>query len=220
MTSTVMPRHQAVRRAVILNWITIGWNAIEGFVAIIAGTLAGSVSLIGFGLDSGIEVSAALILAWRLRKERQSGCRQPSDERARHLIAVSFAALAAYVGTTAVIDLTSGHQPESSIAGIVIAALSLLVMPLLAAHKRRLAVIMGSQAARAEASQTDLCTLLSAGLLLGLGANAALGWWWTDPLAGLFIACASAYMAVRTFTAEALTDTCCAAPDIDAGALG
>ena len=202
-------RDRVVRRATRLNRLTIGWNAIEGIVAIAAGVAASSVSLIAFGLDSGIEVSAALVLAWRLHQERREGCQLPADDRARKLVGWSFAALAAYVSISAVIDLLGGHEPEASTLGIVIAALSLAVMPVLAAAKRRLAFQLGSQAAVAEASQTNVCTMLSAALLVGLVANAALGWWWADPTAGLVIAGVAAWMAVRTFRAESLEHTCC-----------
>ena len=212
MTAATVDRDRAVRRATILNRATIVWNALEGLVAVAAGLAAGSVSLVGFGLDSGIEVSAALILAWRLADERNPGCTQPADDRARQLIAISFAALACYVGATALIDLSSGDQPDASIPGIAIAALSLVVMPLLAADKRRQATLLGSQAARAEAAQTDVCALLSAALLVGLVANAVLGWWWADPVAGLVIAAVSGLMAYRTATSDALADTCCTLP--------
>jgi divalent metal cation (Fe/Co/Zn/Cd) transporter len=210
MIVTQAERQQAVRRATLLNRLTIAWNAVEGIVAIAVGLAAGSISLIGFGLDSGIEVSAALVLAWRLNNERNDGCQQPADDRARQLIAVGFAALALYVGSTAVIDLVTADRPEASLAGIAIAALSLAIMPILAAQKRRQAVLLGSRAAEAEAAQTDVCTMLSAALLVGLAANAAFGWWWADPVAGLFIAGVSGLMAYRTATAEALADTCCA----------
>ena len=209
VVTTTNDRRQIVRRATLLNRLTIGWNAVEGVVAIAAGVAASSVGLVAFGLDSGIEVSAALVLAWRLHQERRHGCQLPADDRARKLIAWSFAALATYVSISAIIDLAGRHEPEASTLGIVIAALSLVVMPVLAAAKRRQALALGSQAAVAEAAQTNVCTLLSAALLLGLVANAALGWWWADPLAGLTIAAVSAWMAVRTFTAESLEHTCC-----------
>ena len=209
-TSTpVRDRAAIVRRATLLNRLTIGWNAVEGIVAIAAGVAASAVSLIAFGLDSGIEVSAALVLAWRLHQERRDGCQLPADDRARRLVGWSFAALATYVSISAVIDLVGGHEPEASTLGIVIAALSLVVMPVLAAAKRRLALSLGSQAAMAEAAQTNVCTMLSAALLVGLSANAALGWWWADPIAGLAIGGVSAWMAWRTFTAESLEHTCC-----------
>lgn len=198
-----------VQRATRLNRLTIGWNAIEGIVAIAAGIAASSVGLVAFGLDSGIEVSAALVLAWRLHQEQRDGCQLPADDRARQLIAWSFAALATYVSISAIVDLVGKHEPEASTLGIAIAGLSLMVMPILARAKRRLALQLGSQAAVAEAAQTNVCTMLSAALLVGLIANAALGWWWADPAAGLVIAGVSAWMAIRTFNADSLEHTCC-----------
>lgn len=202
-------RADIVRQATLLNRLTIGWNAIEGVVAIAAGIAASSVGLIAFGLDSGIEVSAALVLAWRLHQERREDCQLPADDRARRLIAWSFAALATYVSISAILDLLSRHEPEASTLGIAIAGLSLIVMPVLAAAKRRIALQLGSQAAVAEAAQTNVCTMLSAALLIGLLANAVLGWWWADPIAGLAIAGVSARMAARTFQADSLEHTCC-----------
>ena len=202
-------RRAAVTRARWLNALTIGWNGIEGVVAVVAGLAAGSVSLIGFGFDSGIEVSAALILAWRLRQERRDDCTQPADATATRAIAVSFALLAAYVGVEATRDLVGGHEPEASAAGVVLAALSLAVMPFLARAKRKLAPALGSAAAVADAKQTNLCAVLSAVVLTGLAANAALGWWWADPAAALVIAAIAVIEAVRTWRAESLEDTCC-----------
>ncbi|MDE0495195.1 MAG: cation transporter [Acidimicrobiaceae bacterium] len=192
-----------------LTAATIGWNGVEGVVAVAAGIAAASVSLIGFGLDSGIEVSAALVLAWRLAQERRTGCKQEADRLAQRLIAVSFAALALYVGVESVRDLALGDQPNASLVGIGIAALSLVVMPVMARAKRKLAPLMGSRAVEAEAKQTLLCALLSGALLVGLSANAALGWWWADPLAGLFIAGAASYETVSVWRADSLEDTCC-----------
>ncbi len=202
-------RSAALRRSRWLNAATIGWNSVEGVVAVAAGVAAGSVSLIGFGFDSAIEVSAALILTWRLHQERRTGCMQDADRRATRLIAVSFGLLAVYVGFEAVRDLVSEARPEASLIGIVIAGLSLLVMPFLARAKRRLAPALGSTAVVADANQTNLCALLSAVVLAGLGANAAFGWWWADPVAGLGIAGLAAWEASRTWRAESLEDTCC-----------
>lgn len=207
--TTPAARDRAVTRQKRLTATTIGWNAVEGVVAVAAGVAAGSVSLIGFGLDSGVEVSAAVILAWRLAQERRTGCKQDADKLAQRLIAVSFAALAVYVGVESVRDLALAHRPEESTVGIAIAALSLVVMPVLARAKRRLAPLIGSRAVEAEATQTVLCALMSGGLLLGLAANAALGWWWADPLAGLFIASLAAYETVNVWRAESLEHTCC-----------
>lgn len=202
-------RHAAVRRSRLLNRLTIGWNVAEGVIAVAAGAVAGSVSLIGFGLDSGIEVSAALILAWRLAKEHRLGCMADFDRRATRLIAVSFAALAIYVGAESLRDLAVSKAPEASVVGMVLAAVSLVVMPLLARTKRALAPVLGSQAAVSEAKQTSLCAVLSGVLLVGLGLNAVFGWWWADPTAGLVISGLAGLEAVRTWRAEALADTCC-----------
>jgi divalent metal cation (Fe/Co/Zn/Cd) transporter len=150
-----------------------------------------------------------VILAWRLVQERGQGCTLEADRRATRAIAVSFFALAAYVGVASARDLLGRAEPEASIPGIVLAALSLVVMPVLAQAKRKVAPVLGSRAAASEANQTSLCALLSAVLLVGLVANAALGWWWADPTAGLGIATLAAVEGVRTWRAESLADTCC-----------
>ena len=211
-TASLAPpsRAVAVHRARQLNAVTIGWNSVEGVVAVAAGVAAGSVSLVGFGLDSAIEVSAAVILAWHLRREGAGNCMQDSDRRATRAIAVSFGVLAAYVGLESVRELLTGSHPEVSVPGLVIACLSLLVMPWLARAKRRLAPALGSRAVEADASQTNLCALLSGVLVVGLGANALAGWWWADPAAGVAIAVVAGVEAVRTWRAESLEDTCCA----------
>lgn len=203
-------RRDAVRRARWLNVATIAWNGTEGVVAVSAGVAAGSVSLVGFGFDSAIEVSAALVLAWRLRQERHGGCMQGSDATATRAIGATFMLLALYVGVDSVRHLIDGTRPEESMVGIVLAALSLAVMPLLARAKRALGPVLGSAAAMADANQTSLCALLSAVLLVGLGANALFGWWWADPVAGLGIAALAAAEGRRTWRAESLADTCCA----------
>jgi hypothetical protein len=137
-------------------------------VAVTAGLAAGSVGLVGFGLDSGIEVSAAMVLAWRLAQERGQGCTQDADRRATRAIAVSFLALAAWVGVESTRELVGRAEQEASIPGIVLAGLSLVVMPLLARAKRKVAPVLGSRAAVSEANQTSLCAWLSAVLLVGL----------------------------------------------------
>lgn len=207
--AAVLTRPQAVRRARALNRLTIGWNVAEAAVALLAGIAAGSVSLVGFGLDSAIEVSAAVVLAWRLRQETREDCTQASDRTATRLIALSFLALGGYVAVQAARDLAAAARPEASAAGIAITALSLAVMPLLARAKRRLAPVIGSRAVEAEAAQTNLCAVLSAVVLAGLAANAWLGWWWADPVAGLAVAGIAMVEGVRTWRADQLTDTCC-----------
>ena len=205
-----LTRPDAVRRARWLNAFTIGWNSIEGIVAVSAGVVAGSISLVGFGLDSAIEVSAAAALTWRLARERRDDCRQSDDRLAQRLVAVAFGVLAAYVAFNATSDLVAGRAPDPSLVGVVLAAVSLAVMPLIARAKRKVAPTIGSQAAMAEATQTDLCTALSAALLVGLGLNVVFGWWWADPAAALVIAAIAAYAAVTTWRAPSLADTCCA----------
>jgi divalent metal cation (Fe/Co/Zn/Cd) transporter len=203
-------REEAVQRARWLNVGTIAWNSLEGVIAVAAGVAAGSVSLVGFGFDSAIEVSAALVLAWRLAQERKDGCMQASDARAKNAIAICFLLLGLYVAVESLRDLWSGARPDASAVGIVLASVSLLVMPLLARAKRALAPVLGSAAAVADAKQTNLCALLSAVLLVGLGANALFDWWWADPLAGLGIAALALIEARRTQRAQSLEDTCCA----------
>lgn len=209
MITTRSGRETAVRRSRVLTWLTIGWNVVEGIVAVAAGAVAGSISLIGFGLDSAIEVSASVVLVWRLAQERKGGCMAASDRRAARLIAVSFAVLSAYVIAQGSTDLATGAKPDSSLIGVLLTALSLVVMPVLARAKRRLAPTLGSRAVAAEANQTSLCAALSAVALVGLTLNASLAWWWADPLAALVIGGLAANEAVRTWRAESLEDTCC-----------
>lgn len=203
-------RAAAVRRARLLTNVTIGYNVAEGIVAVLAGAAAGSVSLIGFGLDSGVEVSTALVLAWRLRQERRGGCMGDYDRRATRLIAVCFAALALWVGFEAMSQLFTREPPDVSMVGLIVAVLSLLLMPLLARAKRRLAPLVGSQAMVSEARQTQLCAWLSGVLLLGLALNAGPGWWWADPVAALVIAGVAGWEARQAWQAGRLEDTCCA----------
>ncbi|MCC5947187.1 MAG: cation transporter [Nitriliruptoraceae bacterium] len=208
--STPLSRPEAVRRVGLYNNLTIGWNVIEGVVAIGAGIVAGSVSLIAFGLDSGVEVSTSVVLVWRLAQERRGGCMIGADRRAVRWIAACFAALALYVGWEAIGQLTDQRAPDVSTVGIVLAAVSVVVMPLLARAKKRLGPTLGSQAVVSESRQTELCAWLSAVVLLGLGLNAALGWWWADPVAALVLAVVAGVEAVRTWRADSLADTCCA----------
>jgi divalent metal cation (Fe/Co/Zn/Cd) transporter len=156
-----------------------------------------------------VEVSGASVLAWRLAREERTGCTQPDDRRATRALAVCFFALAAWVSVNAVVDLVGGHEPDVSVVGIVVTALSLVTMPVLARAKRRLAPVLGSRAQEREASQTRLCAILSAVVLGGLLLNAASGWWWADPVAALVVAGLAAVEGVRSWRAESLADTCC-----------
>lgn len=178
-------RARAVRRGQWLTWATLLYNVAESVISLVAGVLAGSVALIGFGLDSVIEVSASGAAIWRLRHDADPAARERAERQALRLIGVSFLALAAYVAVDAVLALAAQEPPEASPLGIAVAALSVVVMPLLARAKRRVASALSSCALTAEARQTDICMYLSVLLLAGLGLNAWLGWWWADPLAAL-----------------------------------
>ena len=168
-----------VRRGKNLEYLTIAYNSLEGVIAIGAGLLAGSVALVGFGFDSGIEVAASLLLVWRLHAGEKA------EKRALQLVGICFIALATYVTFDAAKSLIRREAPDESIVGICLAALSVVVMPLLVRAKRRVADAINSRAMHAEATQTQLCMYLSAILLAGLGLNLAFGWWWADPIAAL-----------------------------------
>jgi divalent metal cation (Fe/Co/Zn/Cd) transporter len=170
----------SVRRGVRLEYITISYNCLEGAIALVAGFLAGSVALIGFGFDSAIEVASGIVLVWRLGSKSHG---EERDAIALRIVGACFVALAAYVGYDALTSLLLGHSPDRSIPGIALAAVSLIVMPVLAQAKRRVAGKIGSAALTADARQTEFCTYLSAILLAGLLLNALFGWWWADPIA-------------------------------------
>ncbi len=206
---TPTERAAAVRRATVLNRVSLGYNAVEAVVALAAGIAAGSIGLIAFGLDSVVEVSASVILAWRLRAERRTGCTQGTDRSATRAIAISFAVLATYVGFESIRRLAQGDQSDTTAIGIALTAVSVVLMPWLAREKRRVAPVLGSRAQHAEANQTVICALMSVVVLIGLLANAALGWWWADSLAGLGIAAIAAVEGARTWRADSLADTCC-----------
>jgi divalent metal cation (Fe/Co/Zn/Cd) transporter len=179
-------RAALVRRALRLEYLTVGWNLLEAAASVAAGVLAGSVALVGFGADSMVETSSGLVLLWRLHAgERDEARREQAERRALKLVGVCFLALAAYVLYGAASSLFKREAPEVSAIGIVIAALSLAVMPLLARAKRRVAARIESRALAADSRQTDVCAYLSAVLLGGLALNALFGWWWADPAAAL-----------------------------------
>lgn len=180
-------RGRAVRRGRVLQYLTIAWNSGECIVARIAGFLAGSIALIGFGFDSGIEVTSSLAALRRLQWDADEKRRESSERLTLRIIGACFLLLAVYVTYDAVEALRARHASEPSTIGIVLAALSLVVMPVLVYFKRQIASRLGSGALEAEARQTRVCACLSAILLAGLGLNAWLGWWWADPVAGLLM---------------------------------
>jgi cation diffusion facilitator family transporter len=180
-------REGLVRKGQRLSWVTLGYNSLEGFVAIGAGLLAGSVALVGFGFDSAIELAASAAALWRLNADVDPVERERVEILTLRAVGVLFLALALYVTVEAVNALLKQEAPEETTVGIVLAAASLLVMPLLARAKRKVAIALGSRALRAESQQTQLCTYLSAILLAGLALNAFFGWWWADPAAALIM---------------------------------
>ena len=186
---TATDRDRLVGRGLWLAALTIAWNVIEAVIAISAGIAAGSLALVAFGFDSIIEVLSAWVVVWQFRGELRGGYDEDRERKALKAIAVTFFVLAAYVVFEAGRDLFfTDRQADESTIGIVLAALSLAVMPTLAWAKRRTAVDLGSPTLRADAQETFLCAWLSAALLAGLVLNAALGWWWADSLAALAIA--------------------------------
>lgn len=180
-----------LKRAVRLEYFTVGYNILEALAAVGAGIAAGSIALIGFGLDSIIEVTAAGALLWRLKKELRTGEDFTEDElsaverKALFVVGLTFFALAAYILVEAIYNLAAGRQAEESTIGIIVAALSLAIMPLLALLKQRTARALGSKALASDAVETWICSYLSVVLLAGLALNALFGWSWADPIAAL-----------------------------------
>lgn len=182
-----LTRTDAVERGMRLEYFTIGWNCLEGLIAIASGVWAGSVALMGFGFDSLIEVTSGVALLWRLRGDHHEQRRDAIEKRALQIVGASFVTLALYVAYDSIATLLAREAPERSIPGIILAVLSLVVMPLLARAKRRVARTLNSAAMAADARQTELCTYLSAILLGGLILNAAFGFWWADPVSALIM---------------------------------
>jgi divalent metal cation (Fe/Co/Zn/Cd) transporter len=178
-------RTALVRRGLALNYLTIGYNVLEAVVALGAGIVAGSVALVGFGLDSVIEVTASGAAQWRLRSDLDHARRERVERATLRIIGWSFLALAGYVVVDSANALLRHEPPERSVVGLVLLALSSVVMPVLARAKRRVARAMTSRALEADAMQTSLCAYLSVVALAGVALNAVLGWWWADPVAAL-----------------------------------
>jgi divalent metal cation (Fe/Co/Zn/Cd) transporter len=182
MSQTIIARTKLVKCGRLLEYFTIGWNMLEAVIAVGSGLIAGSIALVGFGIDSLIESSSGAALLWRL----QDGDKGEEREKlALRLVGVSFLLLAAYIAFDACKSLIMREPPEASYVGIVLAIVSLIVMPLLARAKRRVAVQINSRALQADSRQTDICAYLSAILLAGLILNALFSWWWADPIAAL-----------------------------------
>jgi len=183
--SSTSLREKSVRRGINLSYITIAYNTLEAIGSLVAGTLAGSVTLIGFGTDSVIEVASSCAAQWRLRADIDEIRRQRVEHRARKAIGASFIALAAYIVIDSIHTLWTSEAPSKSVFGMIVLILSVIVMPVLARAKHKVAVDLGSRALVGDATQTSLCAYLSAIALAGVALNAVLGWWWADPVAAL-----------------------------------
>jgi divalent metal cation (Fe/Co/Zn/Cd) transporter len=214
--------HRLASRVKLLSWASLAYMTLEGTVAIVAGILAGSVALVGFGLDSGIEGFASVIIIWRFTGARLFS--QAAEHRAQKLVAIQFFILAPYVGYESLQALLHGDRPDVSWLGIALSATSVVVMPYLGIAKQRIADQISSAATKGEGRQNMLCAYLAGALLVGLLANAAVGAWWLDPLIGLLIAgvavregleawsgegCACTANPLAGFTESACEDACC-----------
>jgi divalent metal cation (Fe/Co/Zn/Cd) transporter len=189
-----------------LEYFTIVWNAMEGIAAVVAGVLAGSISLTAFGIDSFIEVTSGMALLWRMFVDANEQHRKLNEHTALRIVGGCFSALAAYVGIESIYDLRNRNAPEHSVFGIAIAATSLIVMPILSRAKKRVGKELDSPAMLADAKQTDFCVYLSAILLVGLALNWTLGWWWADPVAGLIMVPIIAHEGYRGLRAKMCCD--------------
>jgi divalent metal cation (Fe/Co/Zn/Cd) transporter len=202
----------AAKRARLLSWLSLVWMGAEGIIAITAGIVAGSIALIGFGIDSAIEGVASLVIVWRFTGHRLLS--HAAEERAQKLVAVQFFLLAPFVTFEAVRHLITAHEAETSVLGMVLTATSLIGMPFLGIAKQRLANTLGSSATHGEGAQNLLCAYLAGAVFLGLAGNALLGWWWLDPIAALLIGAVAVKEGLETWRGEG----CCAAPSLHAPA--
>lgn len=197
---------RVARRARFLSWLSLAWMGAEGAIAITAGLLAGSIALIGFGIDSAIEGVASLVIVWRFTGSRLLS--HASEERAQKLVAIQFFLLAPYVTAEALHTLATGERPETSWLGIGLVASSVVGMPFLGVAKRRLADQLGSVATRGEGSQNLLCAYLAGAVLIGLLGNALFGFWWLDPVAALLIAVVAVREGIESWRGEGCCSAC------------
>lgn len=197
-------RDWLIRRAKLLSWLSLAWMTVEGAIGITAALLAGSVALLGFGIDSVIEGAASVIVIWRFTGPRRLS--DSAEERAQKLVAVSFFLLAPYIAQDAVRTLISGEHPATSWVGVGLSISSIVIMPLLGRAKQRIGQQLGSAATAGEGTQNLLCAYMAAGVLVGLLANAVVGWWWLDPVVALLIAALAVHEGRETWSGEG----CCA----------
>ena len=201
-----------IRRAKALSWLSLAWMTIEGTVAIAAALVAGSVALLGFGIDSAIEGLAAVIVIWRFTGARRLS--EAAEQQAQKAVAISFFLLAPYIAQDAVRTLIAGEHPSTTWVGIGLSVSSIVVMPVLSRAKQRIGERLGSGATAGEGAQNLLCAYMAAGVLVGLGANAAFGWWWLDPVIALVIAAIAVREGREAWAGEGCA--CVAVPGLDA----
>ncbi len=209
MVELALNRQAFAERGRRLEYFTIAWNTLEGLVAVISGAMAGSVSLVGFGIDSFIEVTSGSTLLWRMSVDADEQRREQNEKLSLKIVGTCFVALAVYVAYESISDLLDRRQPEHSIPGIVLACVSLVVMPVLSRAKRKVGNSLSSAAMHADARQTDFCVYLSVILLAGLLLNAALGWWWADPVAALIMVPVIAKEGIEGLQGKACDDCGC-----------
>ena len=209
ITNSLSERTSLVKRGRYLEFFTIGYNSLEGLIAVGAGVIAGSIALVGFGFDSLIEVTSGAVLLWRLYADVNEARREQVEAISLRVVGVCFVVLAAYVGYDAITSLLRRETPDESLVGIILAAVSLIVMPLLVRAKRKVARSINSGALMADSKQTELCTYLSAILLGGLLLNALLGWWWADPVAGLIMVPIITKEGIEALRGETCCDDAC-----------
>ena len=197
---------RAARQARMLSWLSLAWMGAEGVIAITAGILAGSIALIGFGIDSAIEGFASVIIVWRFTGSRLHS--HAAEERAQKLVAIQFFLLAPYVTAEAIHKLLTGEHPSTSWLGIALTATSLIGMPFLGIAKRRLADKLGSPATRGEGTQNLLCAYLAGAVLIGLLGNTLFGLWWLDPVAALVIAAVAVKEGRESWRGEGCCASC------------
>ena len=205
----VLERPALIRRGRYLEYFTIVYNSLEGLIAVVAGLVAGSIALVGFGFDSLIEVTSGTVLLWRLYADVDEARRERVETISLRIVGICFVVLAVYVTYDSVTSLTKREVPEESLVGIVLAAVSLVIMPLLVRAKRKVARAINSSALMADSKQTELCTYLSAILLGGLLLNALLGWWWADPVAALIMVPIIVKEGIEALRGETCCDDAC-----------
>jgi divalent metal cation (Fe/Co/Zn/Cd) transporter len=208
MLEAALDRQAVAKRGTRLSYFTIAWNSLEGLIAVLAGAVAGSISLVGFGIDSFIEVISGATLLWRMSVDADVQSRGRNEKLSLRIVGICFLFLAVYVAYESCFDLITMKAPKQSIAGIILACISLIVMPMLSRAKRNVGYQLGSAAMNADARQTDFCAYLSAILLGGLLLNALFGWRWADPAAALIMVPIIAKEGFDAIRGKACCDPC------------